>query len=347
MDYRDYYKVLDIERDTSNEEIEKAYRKLARRFHPDVNPGDRVAEERYRDISEAHRVLTNSAARTKYDALTAKWDFHQSTGLTTDFDWNEWFAGDEIVDGTDLNLETVVGQRRDAGDRSFSDFYYAFFDGVTASQLEEESPQPNPVPVDEGSTEPTESDENKSPAVTNEVGQLEEELRKGEDITQTVEISLQEAFTGTSRILRLGHRKLEVKIPRGAQSGTKIRVRGEGAEGSTGAPKGDLYLEIAITSDPAFERIGDDIHLELPVNVYTAVLGGEVIVPTLRGKIKLRIPPETQSGKVFRIKGQGMPKLQNPEERGDLYCKVMITVPENLTEEEIELFEELADIRGL
>lgn len=346
MDYRDYYKVLDIERDTSNEEIEKAYRKLARRFHPDVNPGDRVAEERYRDISEAHRVLTNSAARTKYDALTAKWNFHQSAGLTADFEWHEWITSDEADEGLELDLEALVGQRKSASDNGFSDFYYAFFDGLTNSERGETSRIDTATP-DEQSLELTEGNEDKTPVVTNEVEQSEEEPRKGEDLTQTVEISLQEAFSGTSRILRLGHRKLEVKIPRGAQSGTKIRVRGEGAEGSTGAPKGDLYLEIAITSDPAFERIGDDIHLELPVNVYTAVLGGEVIVPTLRGKIKLRIPPETQSGKVFRIKGQGMPKLQNPEERGDLYCKVMITVPENLTEEEIELFEELADIRGL
>lgn len=345
MDYRDYYKVLDIERDTSNEEIEKAYRKLARRFHPDVNPGDRVAEERYRDISEAHQVLTHAVARAKYDRLTAKWDYHQSVSPTMAFEWNEWIAGDEAANGTEIDFEALAGLRKGASEQGFSDFYYAFFDDLIAPELGETA-QPDSVPPGVEVTEPVEADESKAPAISEAVGQPKEP-RKGEDITQTVEISLQEAFSGTSRILRLGHRKLEVKIPRGAQSGTKIRVRGEGAEGSSGAAKGDLYLEIAITSDLAFERIGDDIHLELPVNVYTAVLGGEVIVPTLRGKIKLRIPPETQSGKVFRIKGQGMPKLQHPEERGDLYCKVMITVPENLTEEEIELFEELADIRGL
>lgn len=169
----------------------------------------------------------------------------------------------------------------------------------------------------------------------------------GEDYHQTVEISLDEAFKGTSRILRIGNRRIEIKIPRGARTGTKVRVRGEGGEGAHGGPKGDLYLEISLTPDPIFERKGDDLYMDLPIDLYTAVLGGEAIVPTFKGKIRLKIPVETQSGRVFRLKGQGMPSLKQPDERGDLYAKAMIQLPENLTADEFALFEELADMRGM
>jgi curved DNA-binding protein len=147
--------------------------------------------------------------------------------------------------------------------------------------------------------------------------------------------------------LRVADRRLEVKVPRGVDTGTKIRVRGEGIQAGEEGPKGDLYLDIKIAPHDLFQRQGDDLHLDLPVDLYTAVLGGEAIVPMFKGKVKLRIPPETQSGRTFRLKEQGMPRLKQPDERGDLYAKVMIHVPENLTDEEIALFEELADIRGL
>lgn len=311
MEYKDYYKVLDTNKHAAGEEISKAYRKLARRYHPDVNPGDTVAEERFKEINEANTVLSHPDARAKYDRLSAKWDFHQSADEADDFEWQEWLFIPGL-DGQEPELPAALDDLKSKSSHTgFSDFYYGLFEAVVSEQPEPESPQP------------------------------------GEDITQPLEITLQEAFTGTKRILRVGNRKIEVRIPRGARTGTKIRVRGEGAAGIGGAPSGDLYLEIMVAPEPDIERTGDDLHIELPINVYSAILGGEAIVPTLKGKIKLRIPPETQSGKVFRIKRQGMPTLKNPEERGDLYIKVMITVPENLTEEEIELFEELADIRGL
>lgn len=311
MEYKDYYKTLDIDKHADSEEISKAYRKLARRYHPDVNPGDKVAEDRYLAINEANTVLTHADARAKYDRLSAKWEFNQSADEADEFEWQEWFFIPGL-NGQPPELPAALDELKSKSSHDgFSDFYYAIFEAVISDEPEPEVPQ------------------------------------KGEDVTQQLEITLQEVFTGTKRILQVGNRKIEVKIPRGARSGTKIRVRGEGAEGTGGEPNGDLYLEIMVTPDPNFERIGDDLHLELPVNVYSAVLGGEAIVTTLKGKIKLRIPPETQSGKVFRIKGQGLHSLKNPDERGDLYAKVMITVPENLTEEEIELYEELADIRGL
>jgi curved DNA-binding protein len=184
-------------------------------------------------------------------------------------------------------------------------------------------------------------------AIFGSMGQARSAPRQGQDYTQKVEISLEEAFNGASRILRIGGRRIEVKIPKGAKTGTKVRVRGEGAEGMGGGSKGDLYLEIEVTPHPTFERVGDDLYTELPVDLYTAVLGGEATVPTFKGKIKLRIPPETQSGRRFRLKGQGMPYLKQADERGDLYAKVVVQLPQDLTPEEIALFEELADMRGL
>lgn len=294
MEYKDYYQSLDIDETSSTDEITKVYRKLARKYHPDVNPGDEEAIQRYQDIQEAHQVLANPEARAKYDRLRASWTTHQTDQPETEFGWSQW----------------TVPQAEDGQPSGFSPFFDALFSGIDTS------------PVDQVSS-------------------------KGLDYNQQIEITLEESFAGTSRILRMGGRRIEVRIPKGASSGTKVRVRGEGGASLDGSARGDLYLEIVIKPHDYYQRQGDDLHLELPVNLYTAVLGGEAIVPTLKGKIKLKIPPETQSGRVFRLKGQGMPNLQNAEQRGDLYAKVVITLPENLTDEEIELFEELADIRGL
>lgn len=294
MEYRDYYQTLEIDETSTGDEITKVYRKLARKYHPDVNSGDDDAIQRYKDIQEAHQVLASPEARAKYDRLRASWATHQIDQSETEFNWSQW----------------TVPAAEDSQPSGFSPFFEALFAGI------------EPTPTDPGSG-------------------------KGQDYNQQIEISLEESFAGTSRILRIGGRRIEVRIPKGASSGTKVRVRGEGGSSLDGATKGDLYLEIMVKPHEYYQRQGDDLHLELPVNLYTAVLGGEAIVPTLKGKIKLKIPNETQAGRVFRLKGQGMPSLQNPEQRGDLYAKVVITLPENLTDEEIELFEELADIRGL
>jgi curved DNA-binding protein len=310
MDYKDYYKILGVNKNAGADEIRKVYRKLARRYHPDVNPGDNKAEERFKEINEAYQVLTDAEARAKYDRLGSSWQAFQSSGAQGDFDWSQWVAGFSQPGSKKVDLNDILSGFSRTGSGSFSDFFEAIFGGMDLDQR---------VPTS----------------------------ARGQDYNKTVEITLEEAFTGTSRIIGVGGRRLEVKIPRGAKTGTKVRVRGEGAEGAAGGPRGDLYMEIEVAPDPAFERVGDDLYLELPVNLYSAVLGGEAIVPIMKGKIKLKIPPETQSGRTFRLKGQGMPKLKNPDERGDLYAKVMITVPENLSELEIELFEELADLRGL
>jgi curved DNA-binding protein len=305
MDYKDYYKILGVDKSASTDDIKKAYRKLARKYHPDVNPNDKVAEDRFKEINEANEVLTDSEKRAKYDRLGSSWQAYQRTGGMDGFDWSQWVSG---ADGGYVDLNDILRNRRAGQGDSFSDFFEAIFGNM---------------------------------------GQARATPRQGQDYNQKVEITLEEAFNGTSRILRIGGRRIEVKIPRGAKTGTKVRVRGEGAEGLGGGAKGDLYLEIEVAPHATFERVGDDVYTELPVDLYTAVLGGEATVPTFKGRIKLRIPPETQTGRTFRLKGQGMPHLKQSDERGDLYAKVMVQLPQNLTPEEIALFEELADMRGL
>ena len=309
MEYRDYYKILGVEKNASTDEIKKAYRKLARRYHPDVNPGDHEAENRFKEINEASEVLADPDKRAKYDQLGSSWHAYQrGGGGGAGFDWSQWVSS---TDGGYVDLNDFLnnsGAQRQGRGGSFSDFFEAIFGGMG---------QARPTP------------------------------RQGQDYNQQVEVTLEEAFKGTSRILRIGGRRIEVKIPKGGKTGTKVRVRGEGAPGQHGGAKGDLYLEIKVQPHPTFERVEDDLYTELPVDLYTAVLGGEAIVPTFKGKVKLKIPHETQSGRTFRLKGQGMPRLKQPDERGDLYAKVMVRLPEALTDEEIELFEELADIRGL
>ncbi len=300
MEFKDYYALLGVEKSTSTEDIKKTYRKLARKYHPDVNPGDQEAAHRFAQINEAHEVLTDPERRAKYDRLEVSWRTQQQADDQQDFEWDQWV--------TDTGVRLDDGEDSADQDGGFSEFFNTIF---------------------------------------KDVGLAPATPFAGQDHTQEIEISLEEAFSGTSRILRIGGRRIQVNIPKGAKTGTKIRVRGEGPAGQDGGPKGDLYLEIKVTPHPTFEQVGNDLYLELPVDLYTAVLGGEAMVPMLKGKIKLRIPPETHSGRTFRLKGLGMPGIKNVEERGDLFAKVMIRVPENLTDDEIALFEELADLRGL
>ncbi len=292
MEYKDYYKTLEIDKNSTIEEIRRVHRKLARRYHPEINPGDKEIEARFKEINEAHEVLTDPEKRAKYDRL---WESWQASLLTSDketFDWSQWVSGD-MPSG-------------DSG--NFSQFYEAMFGKVEPSPLETES-QVN---------------------------------------IQPIEITLEESFKGVARILQIGSQRLKINIPKGVRTGTKIRVRGKEGQNMGEEIPEDLYLEIQIAPHDIFKPVDNDLNAELPVDLYTAILGGEASVPTLgKGKIRLKIPPETQSGRIFRLKGLGMPRLKEPAERGDLYVKVVVELPQNLSAEEIALFEELADIRGL
>ncbi len=311
MEYKDYYKILGVERSASEKEIKRAYRQLARKYHPDVNPSDHEAGERFKEINEAYEVLSEPEKRRKYDELGANYQaWQRSGGRPGDFDWSQWMGG---APGGRVRME--YGDLSDlfgsAG--GFSDFFQSIFGGMGARGAGFE--------------------------------QAYGGAARGRDYEQPVQITLEEAFNGTKRLLRIGSRTLEVKIPAGVRTGSRVRIAGEGTTGQASTPRGDLYLVIEVLPDPRFTLEGDDLRTEVPVDIYTAVLGGEVPVPTLKGHIMLKIPPETQGGRVFRLRGQGMPHLGNSGTRGDLYATVSIQVPQRLSEKEKNLFQQLAEMR--
>lgn len=317
MEYKDYYEILGVDRNASQKDIKKAYRRLARKYHPDVNPGDKEAEEHFKEINEAQEVLTDSEKRRKYDQLGASWQQWQRTGRDpSGFDWSQWFAGApgggrvhvQYGDASDLFGDMFGG--------GFSDFFEAIFGGMGR-----QGPQ--------------------AWAGTRQAGP-----RRGQDYEQPVEISLEEASSGTRRVLEKDGRRIEVKIPAGVKTGSKVRIAGEGAPGIGGGATGDLYLKVTVLPHKVFERKGDDLYCEVPVDLYTAILGGETNVPTLKGTVSLKIPPETQGGRTFRLKGQGMPLLRDSNKRGDLYAKVKVVLPESLSAREKALFKELAQMWG-
>jgi curved DNA-binding protein len=302
VEYKDYYKVLGVERNADEKAIKRAYRKLAVQFHPDKNPGDSRAEERFKEINEAYEVLGDPAKRAKYDQLGASYEAWQRTGgRPGGFDWSQW------VGNMPGGMHVEVGDLDDLFGGGFSDFFQAIFGGVEGGRGGRRS------------------------------------RGRGRDLEQPVAISLEEAYTGTTRALRRNGRKLEVKIPAGARSGTRVRVSGQG---EAGPQPGDLFLAIDVAPDPRFTRDGDDLHTQADVDLYTAVLGGEIRVPTPGGPVVLTIPPGSQPGQAFRLKGRGMPGLQQPSRKGDLFAHLKVNLPQSLSAEEKELFQKLASLRS-
>jgi curved DNA-binding protein len=310
MEYKDYYTILGVEKGATEKDIKQAYRKLARKLHPDVNPNNKAAQEKFKQVNEANEVLSDPEKRRKYDSLGANWqqyEQYQRAGGQGPFQYGN---GGQYRTFTQDDLGNIFGNLggNEAGD--FSDFFRTIFGGGFG---ETTRPQARP--------------------------------RRGQDVEQTLEITLDEAYHGATRLVQKENRRLEIKIPAGVKTGSKIRYAGEGYPGSHNGAAGDLYLHIQIAPHPTLEREGDDLRVEIPVDVYTAVLGGEAHVPTLKGQLALKIPPETPSGKIFRLGGQGMPRLNEANAFGDLYAKVRIVLPEQLSDEERELFKQLADLR--
>lgn len=320
MEFKDYYKILGLEPDATTDEIKRAYRKLALKYHPDRNPGDKEAEEKFKEINEAYQVLSDPEKRAKYDQMRQQYERWQRMGGAGGFDWSQ-FAGAQPggVRVEFRDLDDLLG-----GVGGFSDFFRTLFGfGGTGGPR-------GGVDFDFGpSTGPRTTARQRPTAPP----------RYEHPIT----ISLHEAYHGTTRHLEINGRRLEVKIPPGARTGTKVRLRR--AIPIDGGDFADLYLVVQVAPDPRFERQGDDLYTEAPVDLYTAVLGGEVKVPTLTGEVFLKIPPGTQCGQTFRLRGRGMPKLRNPQQHGDLYVRAKVLVPKDLSPRERELFQELARLR--
>jgi curved DNA-binding protein len=311
MDFKDYYQILGVAPDATEKEIKQTYRKLARQHHPDVNPGDKNAEEKFKEINEAYQALSDPEQRKKYDAMRTEYQrWQQHGGRRQDFDWNNWTAqpgqGARVQYGSVDDLEDIFGT-----EGPFSDFFTSTFGG-TRSRRAERAPR----------------------------------ARRGRDIEHEVEITLEEAFHGATRLLQIGDRRIEARIPPGVDNGARVRLAGQGEPGRNGGEAGDLYLIVRVLPDPTFERQGDDLYTDVPMDIYTAALGGEVRVPTLDGGgVMLRIPPRTQTGRSFRLRGKGMPRQGDQKHRGDLYARVTLMLPEPLTERELEAFRELAAAR--
>lgn len=309
MEYIDYYAILGVARDADSLTIKRAFRMLARQLHPDLNPGNSEAERRFKEVNEAYDVLGDEEKRRMYDRLGAQWQRGQRAG---GFDWSAYFHqwdDDETTEGrtyrTASRREEMPPEAPDE-ESPFSDFFQQLFNA---------GPRPKGprVSVYETTTGP-----------------------RGGEQSLPVEITLEEAFQGTQRTMQQGNARFEVAIPKGVKNGSRVRVS---------TPNGDLILVVQIKAHSTFALDDFNLRTRLDVDLYTALLGGEIRVPTLEGALALVIPANTQNGRTFRLKGQGMPTTRNPEERGDLLVEVVVELPVPLGEEERRLFAQLRRMR--
>ncbi len=345
VQFKDYYKILGVGRNATDKEIRSAYLKLARKYHPDKNPGDNSAEDRFKEINEANEVLADAEKRKMYDRFGEDWQRYRDAGYTGDEpagrstssstttnpnDFGQWFSGQSTTGGTRTDFGEASGD-------GFSDFFRTIFGSRGYS-----------------TTRPS--------------------RQRGEDLETEITVSFDESFRGTVRGVNVQiqepcptcggagyvreapcptcdatgliskRRTLEVKIPAGIANGARIRVPAQGGPGVNGGPNGDVYLRVRVSESRKFEREGDDLRTDVPVPLYTALLGGEVVVETPTGRVALTIPAETQAGKVFRLRGKGMAKKGGSA--GDLLARVSIVLPTKLSERERELVKELNDLRS-
>jgi curved DNA-binding protein len=320
MEYRDYYRVLGVSKDADDKEIKRAFRKLAQKYHPDKNPNDPTAEAKFKDINEAYAVLSDPDKRSKYDRFGSQWEQYQRAGRSEDFDWSQWGGGGRPYSRTVTpeEFEQMFGGMGGSGG-GFSSFFETLFGSGFGARP---GTQYRQTRTDTGRGFGFDTGAAQQPATT-EV---------------PVNVTLEEAFRGTQRMLQTEDgKRLEVNIPPGVRTGSKVRMRG-------GSEYGDVFLKVTVQRDPRFTRDGEDLRVTVPVDLYTAVLGGEIHVPTLEGSVVLTVPAGSQNGRTFRLRGQGMPRLRQPDQRGDLFAKIEVKLPQELSEQERRLFEQLRDL---
>ena len=328
MEFKDYYSTLGVSKTATDKELKQAFRKLARKYHPDVNPGDKAAEAKFKEVNEANEVLSDPEKRKKYDELGANWRAYENVPPGADpFGGGAPFGG-RWSTGTGGGYRTMtedeMSEMFGTGDSSFSDFFRTFFGGM-------------------GDDEPGGSPRGARARSRN---------RRGQDVEHPFELDLEDAIRGSVQRLQLRHdghaRTVEVRIPAGVTDGSRVRVPGEGGRGGGSGPSGDLYLRVQLRPHPVFDIKGRDVYTRARVAVPTAVLGGEVDVVTPEAKtLRLKLPAGTQSGQRFRLRGQGLPKVGKPDERGDLYASVEVDIPKALSDEERRHYEALKTIDGV
>jgi DnaJ-class molecular chaperone len=328
MDFKDYYATLGVAKTATAKDIKQAFRRLARKHHPDVNPGDKSAESKFKELNEAYEVLGDPATRKKYDELGANWRMYEQAGRAgAGADGSPWqgpFGPGAGPGGGGFRTMTEEEMREMFGDADpFSDFFHTFFGG--AAGPEERGGRP--------------------------YGARPRAGRQGRSVEQEIELGLEDAYFGTTRRLAITSggraRTVDVRIPPGVGEGSRVRIPGEGEQGSGGARSGDLYLRIRLAPHPTIDRKGRDLFTRVSVPLTTAVLGGEAEAPTLGGKtLRLKVPPTTQNGQRLRLKGHGMPSVGKPDEMGDLYVTIEVALPRTLTPEQQALFESLKKLEG-
>ncbi|NLO20125.1 MAG: J domain-containing protein [Ignavibacteria bacterium] len=307
MEYKDYYKILGVSKNATLDEIKKAYRQLALKFHPDTNQNNKAAEEKFKEINEAYEVLGDSENRKKYDNLGSSWNKFRQTGANTqDFDWSQWTSrrpqGRRKTGDTFSNIGDIFGQ-------GASDFFESIFGGFTKRTGFQQTP------------------------------------KRGANIETELKISLEEAFKGATKQFIVEKQRIELNIKPGIADGQILKITGKGMPGQSGGANGDILIKILITPHKRVLREDNDLHLEVTIDLYKAVLGGQSTLRTFGDTVKLVIPPESQPASVLKLKGQGMPIYGKPDQRGNLFIKINIKIPKNLSDKEKELFKELEALR--
>lgn len=325
MDFKDYYASLGVSPDADDKTIKKAYQKLAKKYHPDVNPGDKAAEEKFKEATEAYQAISDPDKRRKYDELRQDYQQWQTRGERGDYNWERWQSnpgggsGRQTYTMSPEEFAEMFGGSGNAGGFSgfggnYSDFFSTLFGGAGNGFR--------------GSS-------------------AGGRARAGQDLEVEVQVTLEEAYHGTTRVIRTPEKQIEAKIPKGVRTGSKVRLAGQGGQGIAGGPAGNLYLIVSVNPHASFTREGDNLKVDFSVDFYRAVVGGEVSVNTFDGEVRIKIPPLSQSGKKFRLKGKGMPKLEHPTQHGDLFAKLSIVLPENMSPLELTALRDLANKRGV
>jgi curved DNA-binding protein len=315
MDFKDYYQTLGVPPDADEKAIRQAFRQLARQVHPDVNPGNKEAEEKFKAINEAYQVLSDAEQRKKYDELRAQYlQWQQTGGRQQEFNWQNWSAqpdqeGVHVQYANAEDLEDLFGNASPSSD---------FFTNIFGQRRRSGS--------DSGRAAPPRP-------------------RGGRDVEYEVDLTLEEAFHGTERLLEMDGHRIKAGIPPGVRTGSRVRLAGQGEPGRNGGPAGDLYLIVQVVPHNVFERAGDNLHIEIPVDIFTAIAGGETRIPTLERPLILKVPPRTNAGRSFRLRGKGMPHLGDPKTYGDLFAMVRLVLPESLTDEEVNSIRALVSSR--